>query len=142
MYGEVRFVLRPAARDRTTMTVGDSLWGYSSPVHLTGPPVGPREAWDSVSRNAFGMHGIVAHENPARFQQRGYFEAQVHGGVQTSDIARMHLMGGPEDWTSDSRGLLRARATAAGIHVTYDEDVQQAADGPDWGLLARMRGES
>jgi hypothetical protein len=93
-YGGIRVVLKDSVRDRTTMTVGDSLGtGAVAPVSMNGPDVGDKEAYMASSTMANTMH-IVVDEGPEELQDFDYFEAQIHGGVTLADVEEIVILDG------------------------------------------------
>lgn len=115
-YGQVRLVLNDSVKSRTTMTAGDSLNTYCTPVPMTGR-VTEREAWGAVSRH-WGSPADDAHKNPVDFQRRGYFEAQIHGGnVRVSDITEIRIKSG----NSASYAKVVRAAEAAGVRVVFEK---------------------
>lgn len=85
-YGNVRFVFKDNVRDRTTMTVGDSLGGKATPIPLTGD-VSRRQVSDSMTLFGDGLKYYGVDE----FQRQTYFEAQIGGGASISEIAEIRI---------------------------------------------------
>lgn len=77
-YGDVRLVLKPDVRERTTVTGGDSLDRKTLAVPLAG----------RLSDEDMMLAGL--------YNAYPYFEAQVHRGVKMSDIESVHI---PQKWT-------------------------------------------
>lgn len=75
-YGTVTLVLKDEVKDRATFTNGDSL--NMNPQHVPVRDPSSRVAQERVSRRT-----QVGSDNDT------YYEAQIHGGVKTSDIARV-----------------------------------------------------
>ena len=98
-YGDIAIQLK-GVRDRTTMTVGDSvgLYGHGAPTELTHP--GPEAIGFNDLRGAsqpseaVGPYGSAAHGDVAG---PVYLEAQIHGGIKLSDIAGISFGYPPED---------------------------------------------
>lgn len=112
-YGVVEFKLHDTVKERTTITLGDSLAGFDKGTQAGVPALNPtKEGWDYRAEQAY--EGYVHME---------YIEAQVHGGVSVSDIASVRL-----DYRAfDPSGNLHAeyqpvvdRATALNIPVELD----------------------
>ena len=79
-YGSAVVVLKSETRERTTFTVGDSL----SLVRPSAPVMNPRAQPAVVGIDKGSIRSeVYAWENPSKL----YLEAQIHGGVRTSDIA-------------------------------------------------------
>lgn len=76
VYGKVQVVLKPQVRDRTTVTVGDSL---DEIAFVRPSPI------DNPSALSIGIHNL---DRPG-FTRTSYVEAQIHGGVRTEDIAEV-----------------------------------------------------
>jgi hypothetical protein len=74
VYGKIQVVLRPKVRDRTTVTVGDSL---DELPYVRPSPI------DNPSADSIGLHDLDSPD----FTRTGYIEAQVHDGVSVDDIA-------------------------------------------------------
>jgi hypothetical protein len=88
-YGDVKWVLKPDVRSRTTFTGSDSLGLKVAPSPLS-----------SASYLSSGAEGhfdpLTAHTSPVGPRHSGnewpqYWEAQIHGGVRTSDVERVEL---------------------------------------------------
>lgn len=106
-YGDVIIELKPSVRSRTTVTAGDSLDATGGkPVAVDDPkiemfPQDParyktdwaKEISDSrfFELNTPGSYSENLDDEPR--MTRHYWEAQVHGGVSVSDIARVHVPG-------------------------------------------------
>jgi len=114
-YGEFRVVLKPSVKARTTMCVGDSLNTGALPIPMEGEVAPRRAAYATTARDVMMFpppttktSAVVA--GAGAVQERDYFEAQIHGGVKLSDIARV-------EWASsrsygdgeDAAAALRAR---------------------------------
>lgn len=96
-YGKVRIALKPEVRERTTATIGDSLRTGVMADNITNP------------RPDFTNMGI--HKNGAPIHMNGtpiapYIEAQIHGGVRASDIARIYA---PADDVDDIRAMVQSK---------------------------------
>jgi hypothetical protein len=96
IYGGKRateIVLKPETKDRTTWTQGDSLNTFGSAVALDAQLFPPNKtARDAtVYRQATGKNYF----EDGRFQPNSMLEAQVHGGIKTSDIAQVRFFSPP-----------------------------------------------
>lgn len=98
-YGELKAVLKPSVRQRTTMTWGDSLDASTKPVALTDAAAGRFEEG----------HTYLGGRRP------GYIEAQYHGGLPTKDIEHLEIN------TSDEADNRRVdhEAVAAALKVPW-----------------------
>lgn len=87
-YGDIRFELKPDVKDRTSMTVGDSLSTRAKPIPMTGQETTQQQAFRAVTKwqmdSASQGTGTLA-----ELEQRTYNEAQIMGGVSSDDIAAM-----------------------------------------------------
>jgi len=122
-YGEVRFVLKPHARERTTMTVGDSLSTRATPVPMNGT-ITARQAHDACAIRYGTMHNaevVQSFPTITSFHSREYFEAQIHHGVSMADVAEIHVDGGESDFSSSTVRNLRDGAARHGIPVIFHE---------------------
>ncbi len=106
MYGDIRFQLRDSVKERTTMTMGDSLGSPSVPVRM-GSSVSERQASDSRG------HGVRFFSGPDSFQTNNYAEAQIMGGWDRSDVTKVYVPNYRRFTDVD------AAAAAAGIPVEY-----------------------
>lgn len=122
-YGEFSVELKPGVRDRTTMTNGDSLGSYATPVPMTGPRLTPlqvagAEAWFPVSNSsefelmADPSNGYTPESVYKAGTKLRYVEAQIVGGVRISDIARIHVR-------HDMTPGMKALADSLGIEVVF-----------------------
>jgi hypothetical protein len=90
-YGSVQVILKDDVRKRTTASNGDSM-GQRSTVRPS--PVDAPQHWSwSVRGQQPGNFAV----NGEELAQRGYAEAQVHGGVSTADIEEVIFPREPED---------------------------------------------
>jgi hypothetical protein len=136
MYGDIQVVLKDSVMERTTFTVGDSLTLASE--GLFGVPLGAIDRYHLAvpARTATKyfnypdkLHTVLA---------PGYHEAQIHGGVQLSDIKEVRIRSYRSEadllWSRDigaeqahvmwegmqeDHGRLKRRLDAAGI--PYEE---------------------
>ncbi len=85
-YGTVTLVLKDSVRDRTTFTNGDSL--NLNPFHapVNDPSIRPANRNSATSLAYREEFKETRAKDP---RNRGYYEAQIHGGVQVSDIERV-----------------------------------------------------
>lgn len=80
-YGEIRFTLKPEVRSRTTATIGDSLrTGVMSDAVDNPKP-------DLLN---MGLYKAGAVHHLSGGPSADYVEAQIHGGVKTSDISHIY----------------------------------------------------
>lgn len=96
-YGEIRFTLKPEVRSRTTVTVGDSLRTGVMADALTNPKP------DLLNMGLYKA-GAVYHLNGN--PTADYIEAQIHGGVKTSDISHIYA---PADRVDAVKALVEAK---------------------------------
>ena len=82
-YGTVTLVLKDDVRDRTTFTDGDSL-------NRRGDPVPASDASKTLSTRDPDSKANFDRTSSRMLRRRssGYYEAQIYGGVKTSDIDR------------------------------------------------------
>ena len=103
-YGAIRFRLKSTAKDRTTFSFGDTMDTHVFPAKLTGP---------LTKANMYALFSEwVFPSKPKRTVQRDYIEAQIHGGVDVSDIAEVFV---PE---GDKYDRIVQAAESKGIAVT------------------------
>jgi hypothetical protein len=86
-YGEVTLVLKDKVRERTTVTLGDSLNTHSNPVPIDAK-LTPREVSDATARTIYRNEFTTVAKGGYTPIDRGmtYIEAQIVGGVKRSDI--------------------------------------------------------
>lgn len=91
-YGGIQVVLKDGVKDRTTVTWGDSLTipDYTIPEPLNNP------TWRSYALPTGGIGNGALKDldrdvNSQLWRERNYVEAQIHGGVSSSDIAEVVL---------------------------------------------------
>jgi hypothetical protein len=90
-YGSVTIVMKDSVRERTTVTLGDSLNTHATPVPMN-EMASPEQVMRASSHSPFmSSHPLVAQAGPAVLDNgRMYMEAQIHGGtVGLSDIERI-----------------------------------------------------
>ena len=80
-YGDVRFVLKPSTRGRTTFTMQDSLDVRSLPQPLSDNPTD-----EQLDMAGFWKNVTDSHDG---FFREQYIEAQVTGGVSMDDVDRI-----------------------------------------------------
>lgn len=80
-YGDIRVVMKPSIRERTTVTIGDSLRTGVMADAITNPKP------DLVN---MGLYKAGAALHMSGNPTAGYLEAQIHGGVKVSDISRIY----------------------------------------------------
>lgn len=92
-YGDVTLVLKDNARDRTTVTLGDSLNTFSTPVplkgRLTDRQVSDMTAVSPFSRDSNDYEMVASQGVAALSSGKIFMEAQISGGVSRSDISRI-----------------------------------------------------
>lgn len=104
MYGSAKIVLNPDVKERTTVTIGDSLEtsaaGWEAKFAVTTAPLlasdpNPKDIfYPAVSEMAIPKL-LSSHETLSETSLGGYVEAQIHGGLKTSDIARVDFYSTP-----------------------------------------------
>jgi len=120
-YGDYRVVLKDSVRDRTTMTIGDSMNTGARPIPMFG------KTTSRARFNSFGkfsgtpdppLRGFIASDfEPTQLSGYGelYAEAQIFGGVKLSDIARVV-------WTDTGKTLSpRIRKRLADLKIPLEE---------------------
>jgi hypothetical protein len=94
-YGPVRFVLKPAVRERTTMTVGDSLSTGAIPIPVEGPVTDEQVIRARALGTIFFPDSpgtrLAIFASPEAWLDEDYAEAQIHGGVSLNDVAEIHV---------------------------------------------------
>lgn len=90
-FGDIRVVLRPDVRSRTTVSAGDSL---DRRAELTPMPIDAPD-WHAAQPAAAKYTDL----GDQQFQDLTYVEAQIHGGVKTSDIEEVVFARQPEPET-------------------------------------------
>jgi hypothetical protein len=121
-YGEAKIVLNPDIKERSTVTIGDSLdtaeKGWTAKFNLTTAPL---LASDPNPKDIFhpNVEGgdIVQLLTPSEpyYQKGGYVEAQIHGGLKTSDIARVDFYKEP---TPEVEAALRDKGIPYRTNIT------------------------
>ena len=96
-YGAVRLVLKPEVRERTTATVGDSLRTGVMADNITNPT--PDFTNMGIHKNGAPTHMVGTPIAP-------YIEAQIHGGVRASDIARIYA---PADRVDEIKAMVQSK---------------------------------
>jgi len=137
-YGNVRFELKPETKERASMTDGDSLGSYATPIPMSGDPITREEAvggsmgWSNLSyqgqRTPVGEETIIQRVDSEQGAGR-YIEAQVKGGVKIDDVARIHVdgphwdapeaFGRSDDYYPFDVEALAEAAEARGIEIVY-----------------------
>ena len=112
-YGDIEFRLKDSVKDRSTITAGDSLGVFGDSA--IGTPV-RKPGIGCLDRN-------VAAIRLRRWDWLGYIEAQIQGGLRTSDIDHVivHDYGGFGRKRGDFTGL-EERLKAAKIGFEYDSN--------------------
>jgi hypothetical protein len=93
-YGDIRVVLKPSVRERTTVTIGDSLRTGVMADGMTNP---------KPNLVNMGLYKAGAAAHMSGNSTAGYLEAQIHGGVKVSDISRIYA---PRDRVASIEGTL------------------------------------
>jgi hypothetical protein len=123
VYGDVKIVLKDSVAGRATITPGDSANHGLTPVLVTDARKGKLslEQVDSAYRSRHFQRGATSVSQPTRTVRTiadiDYFEAQIHGGVNLSDIKSVRL-GIYSIVSKDTLAFLEQ----AGIEVTRDGD--------------------
>jgi len=103
-YGDAKMVLNPDVKERSTVTIGDSLdtsrAGWEAKFAVTTAPLlasdpNPKDIYyPAVSEMAIPK--LLSSPDKLSGQSLGgYVEAQIHGGIKTSDIARVDFYDKP-----------------------------------------------
>ena len=112
-YGEIRFVLKDSLKERSTMTVGDSLNTGAIPMKLGKTP----STSDVIKASVVQVRG-----NPGQWSgsedwaDRDYFETQIFGGVSLKDVEKMYI---PTNWDLDSADTFASKFPDIEI-IPYD----------------------
>lgn len=120
-YGEITVHLKDAVRDRTSVTMGDSLNDMLSPVPMRDAMAGglsdeklAAASSPSSMHSASSLSGTQSHQmNP----WLTYMEAQIHGGVSMDDVDHIEL---PRH-LGDVATALQAKGIDARIAPTQQE---------------------
>lgn len=92
-YGEIRVELSAAVRDRTTITLGDSLGRAPRPLPL-GEAITDQSAFGSIG-NSYSESLLTSSDPVAdrvsSFVRDAYIETQIQGGVSLSDIEVVYI---------------------------------------------------
>jgi hypothetical protein len=100
-YGEIRFVLKDSVKDRTTMTIGDSLQTGAIPMRMNKTP----KVSDVIKATDGQIVSAIktGYEfDSAEFTEDNYFETQIFGGVSLKDIEKIYV---PFGWDSEDSFL-------------------------------------
>lgn len=114
-YGDVQMILKPAVKNRTTVSFGDSLNNMTNPILYTDlKKASPEQLLRAWTVDFMGLE--VPPED--------YVEAEIHGGVTLEDIDRVeiNLKRGEAAWDPDAQERLRLvgkKLEKAGVHVVY-----------------------
>lgn len=79
-YGDIRIDFKNSVRDRTTITVGESLRNFGD-GKLVGTPLNNPRLGSLYGSNMYG----------GQLNYAGYIEGQVHGGLSVKDIDKVYL---------------------------------------------------
>ena len=143
IFGDVRLVLKDETKNRTTITVGDSMDGQakvgwvasdvrdgkisSDRFWLDSPNAVVRSLYDSWSYRPTAMFNtnssndaIVSSKNKFySYVVSGYVEAQVHGGIKLSDVSQVIIK------NSDAiNQTTKNKLTRAGIEIIVEPNIQ------------------
>ena len=125
-YGDVRFELKSEVKIRSTMTDGDSLGSYATPVPMSGDPITRRDAIaGSMGWSGLADQGAMTPTETSEIMDtldnsRGsYVEAQIKGGVKLDDVVRIHVEG-----SSSGYGYLQAAAEQKNIEIVFHGEKQ------------------
>jgi len=102
-YGQAKIVLNPDVKERSTVTLGDSLDNHSNSEAAFKYATAPLLASDPNPKDIF--YPLPQQSIPDLLPKFGtdfqsglateYIEAQIHGGLKTSDIARVDFYAEP-----------------------------------------------
>jgi hypothetical protein len=108
-YGQVEFVTKPQVAQRTTVTLGDSLYQMQARrqvgVHV-----------NAIGKEALGDTGL-ANDLYLGNMRESYIEAQIHKGLTLDDVAEVILH--PNGYNADDLARVEKAYKAKGIKVTY-----------------------
>lgn len=113
-YGPVEIRLKDSVKNRSTVTLGDSLKGFGFGTRVGTPAHNPtKESWNNRTQPALKERQFLE-----------YIEVQVSGGVQRSDIASIRLGSGAykEGKLMRSYQTVANKADKFGIEVIYDPE--------------------
>lgn len=112
-YGNAKIVLNPDVKERSTVTLGDSLdisrAAWDAPFADTAAPLlasNPNPSDIFYPSQGVIPTSLTSTENISR--DFGYVEAQIHGGLKTSDIARVEFYDKPKPEVAealDAKGI-------------------------------------
>jgi hypothetical protein len=112
-YGEVRFVLKDYLKDRSTMTIGDSLNTGSIPIKLGKTP----SVSDVIRASVEQVRGYPWQWSGAEdWADRDYFETQIFGGISLKDVEKIYV---PTNWDLDSADTFASKFPDIEI-IPYD----------------------
>jgi hypothetical protein len=87
-YGEITFVLKDSVKGRTTVTAEDSFYSQVSKNVMPSPYNSPKSY--SIPLSSSGKPGYMVKSGGLDlYGGARYVEAQVHGGVSLSDVAKV-----------------------------------------------------
>ena len=112
-YGEVRFVLKDYLKDRSTMTIGDSLNTGAIPMRLGRVP----SVSDTIKASVSQVRGYPWQWSGAEdWADRDYFETQIFGGVSLNDVETIYV---PTNWDLNSADTFASKFPDIEI-IPYD----------------------
>jgi formylmethanofuran dehydrogenase subunit C len=98
-YGEIRFVLKDYLKDRSTMTIGDSLNTGTIPMKLNKTP----STSDAMKASEITVRGYPWQWSGAEdFTDKSYFETQIFGGISLKDVEKIYVPYGNMDFDADA----------------------------------------
>jgi len=113
-YGGVQVIFKNEVKDRATFTIGDSLDAamprgiQASPVRDPANPSSPRTQVQDINYGGgltSGRMSISSTYDEGRKIPNAYVEAQIHGGLRTSDIKEVRYYKGHDIPTATRRAL-------------------------------------
>jgi hypothetical protein len=87
-YGDVEWILKDTVKQRATITLGDSLYGFDSRSQVGDPYFRPTKACFDDNADDYGLFGA---------NEIHYIEVQIHGGLTLADVARIRVFRRPDD---------------------------------------------
>lgn len=119
LYADHEITLKPSARSRTTVSVGDSLNGETDVTPINDVrKLSDDQLLDLVSPVETQPGGLAN----GRFKQ--FMEAQVSGGIRLSDVAQVHV---PSDTPDDIVKALKKAGIKVNIQLSEEELALEAA---------------
>jgi N12 class adenine-specific DNA methylase/2'-5' RNA ligase len=101
IYGNIVVKMKPTARARATVSMGDSLQGINNGEFMPSPV--DEIHHDSIDAAMLAAHGVGVRSlddfSTFNSRHRKYIEAQIHGGVGTQDIESVQFHEAPSEET-------------------------------------------